>query len=150
MLAEVVEHHWEQLQHVDYCEVFQNMRIRHEQNQVGPVWVGRWRVCGCEGGVGCRLCFELARRLLRINPAPCVIVGGGWTRSKPSESRVAIVRVLSGLRVWGLAWGARALLFPCWMGALLCSHSAAALQPRPTPAPTHTCASANAIRTCLP
>jgi protein phosphatase-4 regulatory subunit 3 len=33
LLAELVEEHWEQLQGVDYCEVFANMRIRHDQNQ---------------------------------------------------------------------------------------------------------------------
>lgn len=35
LLVELVEQHWEQLQGVDYCEVFANMRIRHDQNQVG-------------------------------------------------------------------------------------------------------------------
>lgn len=33
LLAELVEQHWEQLQSVDYCEVFANIRIRHDQNQ---------------------------------------------------------------------------------------------------------------------
>lgn len=35
LVAELMEQHWEQLQGVDCCDVFANMRIRHEQNQVG-------------------------------------------------------------------------------------------------------------------
>ena len=42
LLAELMEHHWEELQGVDYCELFANMRIRHEQNQVGG-----WCTLGC-------------------------------------------------------------------------------------------------------
>ncbi|KAL4418834.1 hypothetical protein ABPG77_004074 [Micractinium sp. CCAP 211/92] len=33
LLTDLMEHHWEQLQAVDYCEVFRNMHIKHEQNQ---------------------------------------------------------------------------------------------------------------------
>jgi hypothetical protein len=34
------------LQAVDYCEVFRNMHIRHEQNQVGAAWEGgEWVPC---------------------------------------------------------------------------------------------------------
>ncbi|EFN53416.1 hypothetical protein CHLNCDRAFT_58505 [Chlorella variabilis] len=33
LLAELMDQHWEQLQGIDYCEVFQAMHIRHEQNQ---------------------------------------------------------------------------------------------------------------------
>jgi hypothetical protein len=50
LLAELMEQHWEQLQGVDYCDVFKGMRIRHEQNQVGHGALRmRWppRLLGC-------------------------------------------------------------------------------------------------------
>lgn len=33
LLAELMDNHWQQLQSLDYCEVFRSMHLKHEQNQ---------------------------------------------------------------------------------------------------------------------